>query len=177
MRPPEKRFPIEFLTGYRNWRENEKLVSLLLLVAIMISLVGCAAAKREEAILETLENFEESCRRLDIDGILNCLNPTYARPISTAKALLGALTDINADELLQSAFELLFNQKGADPEEFLSAVTLENAKVSSEKTSAKIEADLTAKIAGQKISYGVEIGMKYDEDEDLWFISGIDFVK
>lgn len=155
----------------------KKLVSLLLVVAIMVSLVGCGAGERREAILDTLDHFEKSCQRLDIDGILDCLNPSYARPISTAKALLGAFTDVNTDELLQTAFELLFDQKDVDPEAFLSAVTFENPEVSSKKTTGLVKADLTVNIAGEKLSYNVEVEMKYDEEEDLWFISGIDFVK
>lgn len=155
----------------------KKLLSILMLVVIMVSVVGCSTSKNEKEVLKTLDNFEEACQNLNVDGILNCLNPTYSYPIYAAREFFGDLMDDNTDKLLRKASEWLFNQDETDPNEFLSAISFENPEVSIEGTSAMVKADLSARITDREMSYKVEIEMKYDEEEDLWFISGIDFVK
>lgn len=152
----------------------KKFVAMLLVVAIAVSLVGCGSAKREKEILKTLDRFEAACHSLDVNAILDCLDPDYARPISGVLSVVSLFTDTS--EWLPKAFNLLFGQD-EDPEQFMSAVTFENPEVSSKKSNAVVEADLTANVAGRVLSYKVEVKMIYEKDKDEWYISGIHFVK
>lgn len=138
----------------------KRMVSLALLLAmLMMCLSGCSLldelldgqAEPETTdtatmkVEDTVARCVAACNRVDVDGILDCISPTIAKPARTMLKLAGSLSKQSDEEMLKSVLDLL----GAEETEncvqvcqTLSA-TVERVEVDGDEATAKISFSFT----------------------------------
>lgn len=150
----------------------KKFIVLCLTVTFVLLLTACG--NREDRIKTRLYDFEDACQGLDVKGMLSCIDPSIARPVSNAMSLVGIFSDVNSDELIDKVFTLLFDDD-VNPREYLSGIEFENMEIDSDRKSATVECLISAIISGERIEKKANVKMIKVDDE--WYISGIRFVR
>ncbi len=145
----------------------KRVMALALACVMVLSLAGCGGAKSK--IKGTISDFEKACQELDLEAMLDCVDPTVAEPAKAGLSLLGALAGDEA-EMLGEVASAIFGSV-ADPDEFLSKIRIKAGDISVDGDSATVEATLSAEVGGEKIEQPATIRMKQDDDE--WYIAGV----
>lgn len=81
-----------------------KLIAVIAVVVIGISGIGFAHAVNTPE--KTLENFEKSFNKGDLDGVLDCVDPEAKTLYKGISGLASSVVGTNVDELLSSMFGL-----------------------------------------------------------------------
>lgn len=149
----------------------KKIVIVLLVCTILLSLCGC---KRTEGITNTLQNFGQACRDLDLNAMLNCVDPTIAKPIQFGLALYGVVADSDVQDTLDDLVGLVFGEDYRSSE-FLSTLQFSDFHLSGHGSSAKVNCKVSFELSGQ--SFTREATITLVEKDDTWYISKISFAK
>ena len=75
------------------------IVIVMLIAALVLSLCGCSNDKGE--IENLMTEFEYSCNELDIDAMLDCIDPAISDKIKLATGIASMFTNKDSDELTE----------------------------------------------------------------------------
>lgn len=145
-----------------------------LVLALSLCLTLCACGDKSE-IKDTIEDFEEACQTLDLNDILDCLDPTVAEVVGGGAGLIGKLTGQSSEELLDSIVPALF---GADfSSAFLQSIDIKVKDVAVNGANATAMCTVTYLYEGQEQSKDAtfELVKEGVDDDADWYITGIDF--
>ena len=150
----------------------KKSIILLLVCTMVLSLCSCIGSKKE--IQNVIDEFEYSCQNLDIDAMLNCIDPSVAQPIRALILAARLLTGTDAEDAMEDAMDMAINTvfgEDYESEEFLKGLSIEDEKISVKRKTATVECKIVFEIAGESFSQNTTIKMK--NKDDTWYISGI----
>jgi len=151
-----------------------RFVALLLAACLCLScLTGCES--KSSKIKDTLSEFEYACQNLDVDAILDCIDPDIADPIRFAVALYSGATGQDYEDFLDSVFDdLVAGVFGIDfdPYDFLSTISFTDIKVKTKKDYATVTCELNFEIAGEQFKRDATIYMI--ENDENWYVASID---
>ncbi len=152
-------------------KQRVKRVVALSLAAVMMLMLFTGCARSE--IKETISKFEAACQALDFKGMLECMNPTIAKPVLSALELFGVTDTSGLLDTLTSTLNI-FSTAGDSTEEFIQSIKIKPSGY--DFNDAKDECKVSA-----KLSYGdeneKEITVKMVMKNEAWYISSIDFSK
>ena len=155
-------------------KRMNRFAALVLAAVLLVScLSGCSGNTNK--IRNTLEEFEYACRNLDIDAILGCIDPDVADPIRMVLALYSQATNQDYEDITDTALEdVVYGIFGTDfdPDDFLSTLSVTDAKLTVEDDLALVECVINFEIAGEKFARDSAIYLV--EIRDKWYISYID---
>lgn len=147
----------------------KRAAAVVVLAAMMLTLLtGCGA---KSGVKATISNFEDACHALDVRAMLECVNPTVAKPILTAMNLFGIGDTSGTLEELVGVLGI-FEGAGDKTEEFVQSIQIKanEFEFNSDKSKCSVSAEL---------SYGEdkteEITINFVLKDEVWYISGIDF--
>ena len=145
-----------------------KLFSLGLAVILMMGcLTGCDGTSTE--IKNLLTEFEYACNTLDIDAMLNCIDPSISDKVKFGLSLYGLVMKADDDETLDQIARLLSGNSTLDGQEFFSSIKIELNNVSSEGEITKAETTIQYKLLGQ--NYKRDAVFSCVKSADKWYIS------
>lgn len=156
----------------KNWKRITALT--LVLVLLVSSMTGCSAQKTE--VLDKLDEFTYACRNLDVDALLNCIDPDIAEPIKMGLVLFSTATGQDYEDVIDGILiDLVGSIFGSDydPDAFLSTLTISNPKVTVRGKQAKIRCVIGFEIAGKKLSREATIVMA--KEQKKWYVANVDF--
>ena len=151
---------------------------MILAVAVSIlvlSLTGCGSARSK--IEDTVNEFEYACQNMDIDAILDTIDPYVSDSIRLVVAIYSGATGQDYEDFMDGVFDdLMYTLFGSnfDPYEFLSTISISEVKVKTQKREAIVTCELCFEIAGERFDRDATIYM-VEEDEN-WYISYIDMI-
>lgn len=155
-------------------KRMNRFAALILAAVLLVScLSGCSGNATK--IRNTLEEFEYACRNLDTDAILGCIDPDVADPIRMVLALYSQATNQDYEDITDTALEdVVYGVFGTDfdPDDFLSTLSVTDAKLKVEDDLAVVECVVNFEIAGEKFARDSAIYLV--EIRDKWYISYID---
>lgn len=155
-------------------KEIKRFVAVLLAAAMMLTaLTGCGGDTDE--IKDTLAEFEYACQSLDLDAMLDCIDPDVAEPIQFALSVYSITTDQDVEDLLDLFVDSVFgsNASALDAEELLSYISITNQKVKVKKNTATVSCSLSVELDGK--TYDMDLTINMTKADDRWYIAGIEF--
>lgn len=149
------------------------LVTIILIVIMTMGITGCAS--KASKIKDTLSEFEYAARNLDVNAMLKCIDPDISDPIRFGLAVFSTITDADYEDLVDGLFDNLgVSEFGSsfNAEEFLSTISVSDAKLKIKKHTAVVTCKINFELAGQKFSRDASIEMI--EKNDKWYIHSFD---
>lgn len=152
----------------------KRLIAVLLLSAMMMTaLTGCGGNARK--IKDTLSEFEYACHNLDMDAMLDCIDPDVAEPIQFALSVYSIATDQDVEDLTDLFVDSVFgsNASELDAEELLSYISITDQKVKVKKSTAAVSCSLSVELDGK--TYDMDLTINMTKTDGRWYIAGIEF--
>lgn len=108
---------------------KKQFISILLVICMLVT-GGCGAATITGAsdIVTVVSNFEYSCRNLDLDGMLQCINPDVADPVKFILDIFMWFTKSDETEVVGDIMESVFDNK-YDIQDLFDDITFEKPNV------------------------------------------------
>lgn len=160
--------------------KNHKWLWIICMI-FALSLNGCGGSfGGKSECMELLQDFEKACNELDIQGILNCIDPKVSDPIKTVVAIGGIVTD-NVDqyvkEIMSGIEKELTDTVGSNGNEgdVLASIELEPEKYSLKKKEGVVRCAATFEVNGMDITKTLNISVVKKNEE--WYVSGISIVE
>lgn len=143
------------------------IVIVMLIAAMVLSLCGCSNDKSE--IENLMTEFEYSCNELDIDAMLNCIDPAISDKIKLATGIAGMFTDKDSDELIEGLVGMLTGDNSLNADDFFSSIKIETSDIKTKKETGTANAIVEYSVAGEK--FKKEATFDYVYNMDKWYIS------
>lgn len=156
-------------------KKLRELIAVLLIVIMVFCMMGCSSDKSQ--IKDTLSEFENSCRNLDVDGMLDCIDPDVSDPIRLGMAVLSNITGTDYESIIACIFSNISESGLGDdfnPQEFLSTIGVSDAKLKINNNTATVTCELSFEVAGEKFERDAAIDMV--KKDDKWYIAGFDML-
>lgn len=150
-------------------RTNTIIILFLICAVIICSLTGCGERYDVKKLITSLE---KACDSLDVDGILDCLNPRTVDPLRTTLALLG-VSDLNS--VLEELGNLLDLEEfeGLDSADVIRSLKFEpfDFQFNSDKTDCEVYTKVYYTVNGQELE--TDVLLYCSEIRDHWYIMDI----
>lgn len=141
----------------------------LILVAVMtlvMLLTACGNGKSE--IESVTADFEKACNDVDLNAMLDCIDPTIASGLKFATGLAGMFSDKDTDELLDELSKLIFDNIPDKTEEFFSSIDISVDNISVDGETATADAVIKYEMSGEK--YSNNAVFTYTMTDNAWYI-------
>ena len=143
------------------------------LILIMVLTVGmCACGNQNNEIKTLTKNFENSCNKLDMNAMLDCIDPDISGSVKKLTGLIGMLSDKDTDELLDSFAKVLFSELPENSKEFFSSIKIKLDNIQIDEDSASATAEITYEISGEDNKSNANF--EYTRVDEKWYISNLD---
>lgn len=162
--------------GYVNHRRYgvmkifKSLAALILIMAMSVGICACGSQNNEIKVLT--KNFENSCNKLDMNAMLDCIDPDISGSIKKLTGLIGMFTDKDTDELLDGFAKVLFSELPENSKEFFSSIKIKLNTIEIEENSAIASAEITYEISGETNRSNADF--EYICIDKKWYISNLD---
>lgn len=148
----------------------KSLAALFLIIALSISM--CACGNQNNEIKTLTKNFENSCNKLDMNAMLDCIDPEISGSVKKLTGLIGMFSDKDTDELLDSFAKVLFSELPENSKEFFSSIKIKLDNIEIEEDSASASAEITYEISGEDNKSNANF--EYTRVDEKWYISNLD---
>lgn len=140
---------------------------------VMVMCIGVSACSSKNNEVETLtNNFENSCNKLDVNAMLDCIDPGVSDKIKKITGFVGLFSDKDTDELIESFASMIFSGLPENSKEFLSSIKLITKDIAIEEETATATATIEYSISGEK--YSKEATLEYMNIDGKWYIADLD---
>lgn len=147
--------------------KTKRIVIMMLMATMLLSLCGCGNNKAK--IENLMTEFEYSCNELDIDAMLNCIDPAISDKIKLATGIVGMFTDKDSDDLTEELVGMLTGEETLNANDFFSSIRIEAAEIKTKKETGICEAVVEYSLAGEKFKKNAEF--EFINNMDKWYIS------
>ncbi len=151
---------------------TDRFVSLTLLLVVCFLTMAACDGKQKNEIKSVVAEFEYACNTLDVEAILNTINPRVADKIKIALGIYGLFFNQDTSEVLESISEALIGDSELDGNDFFRSIEIEVREISLDEESAVAEAKVQYIIAGEEYKREAEFKCVYYLEE--WYISSFE---
>ncbi len=144
----------------------KKICSLALITILIFTMTGCGNSNKIKTLMK---DFENACNKLDLNAMLECVNPEVAEGIKLAAGLMGMFSDKDSDELLDRLATILLKKAPENTHDFFGSIKIDVGSIEEEGDAAKAEAIVKYNISGEE--YENETVFECILIEDEWYIS------
>ena len=81
-------------------KKFKNFVALILIIVLSVSV--CACGNQNNEIKTLTNNFENACNKLDMNAMLDCIDPDISESVKKLTGLIGMFSDKDTDDLLDS---------------------------------------------------------------------------
>ena len=151
-----------------------KSLKNIIIFALLFALVlGVSACGNQNNEIKTLtNNFENSCNKLDMNAMLDCIDPDISGSVKKLTGLIGMFSDKDTDELLDSFAKVLFSELPENSKEFFSSIKIKLDNIETDEDSASATAEITYEISGEDNKSNANF--EYTRIDEKWYISNLD---
>lgn len=144
--------------------------ALILIIVLTVSI--CACGNQNNEIKTLTKNFENSCNKLDMNAMLDCIDPDISGSVKKLTGLIGMFSDKDTDELLDSFAKVLFSELPENSKEFFSSIKIKLDNIEIDEDSASATAEITYEISGEDNKSNANF--EYTRIDEKWYISDLD---
>lgn len=149
----------------------KNIIVFLLLFMIVLSMSACDNQSNE--IKSLTKNFENSCNKVDMNAMLDCIDPDISESVKKLTGLIGMFSDKDTDELLDNFAKVLFSELPENSKEFFSSIKIKLNSIEIEDDKASASAEITYEISGEENKSNANF--KYICIDKKWYISDLNF--
>ncbi len=147
----------------------KKTIIFVLLFVLMLIMSACGNQKNE---IKTLtHNFENSCNKLDMNAMLDCIEPDISGNIKKLTGLIGMFSDKDTDELLDNFAKVLFSELPENSKEFFSSIKIKLDNIEIEENNASASAEIIYEISGEENKSNANF--EYVCIDEKWYIADL----
>lgn len=146
---------------------------MLILISLVIGLSSCGAKKKED-LTNLITEFEYSCNTLDVDAILDCIDPRVSDNIKLLMGVYGMFSDKDIDEVIDELSESLIGDSSISGNDFFSSVKIDVQDIVVEDNEALVTTYVEYVIAGETFNRVAEFYCVYYMDK--WYVSDFELV-
>lgn len=151
-------------------RKFKNYAALILIIVLSVSV--CACGNQNNEIKTLTKNFENSCNKLDMNAMLDCIDPDISGSVKKLTGLIGMFSDKDTDELLDSFAKVLFSELPENSKEFFSSIKIKLDNIEIEEDNASATAEITYEISGEDNKSNANF--EYTRIDEKWYISNLD---
>lgn len=145
-----------------------KGIAIMVVISTMVlSMCGCNNNKGE--IENLMTEFEYSCNELDINAMLNCIDPAISDKIKLATGIASMFTDKDVDALTEELVGVLSGENFLNANDFFSSISIETTKIDAKRETGICEAVVEYSLAGENFKKNAEF--EFINTMDEWYIS------
>lgn len=144
--------------------------ALILIISLSVSI--CACGNQNNEIKTLTRDFENSCNKLDMNAMLDCIDPDVSGSVKKLTSLIGMFSDKDTDELLDSFAKVLFSELPENSKEFFSSIKIKLDNIEIEEDSASASAEITYEVSGEDNKSNANF--EYIRIDEKWYISNLD---
>lgn len=148
-----------------------RCAAIFLIIALSVSI--CACDNQNNEIKTLTKNFENSCNKVDMNAMLDCIDPDISESVKKLTGLIGMFSDKDTDELLDNFAKVLFSELPENSKEFFSSIKIKLNSVEIEDDKASASAEITYEISGEENKSNANF--KYICIDKKWYISDLNF--
>lgn len=162
-------------------KDMKRTLTLILAAALIVTcLSGCGLFRREaepvpdeqaDSVAQLVDRCRTACNELDIEGILNCLHPTAAKPLRSVMKLASGLSGKDEDKVLEQLCVLL-GADASDPREFCRTLRTELGEVETQGDRATAPLRFIYEVEGEP--YMAEVSVTCTCIDGTWYISRLE---
>lgn len=147
-------------------RRITAVLAIITLLAVLMT--GCGDKSEIKGVIS---DFEKACNKLDLNDMLECIDPAISGPIKMATGIVGLFSNTNSDEMLERLSDILTSGTAGGGKDFFSSIeiTVDDIDISGDK--AEVGATLKYTVAGE--DHETETVFKCVKSEDEWYISSL----
>ena len=151
----------------------KRIVACTLLFVFAVSMSACVGTKNNE-ITVLINKFENSCNKLDLNSMLDCLEPKMSETIKVATGFVGMFAGKDTDELLNSFAKLIMQDGPVDARSFFSSIKINVENVLIDESVATATSTVKYTISGEDYQKNAVFECEYSESDKKWYIADID---
>lgn len=153
-------------------RKSVRNIALfVLLFALVLGMTACGSKTGE--IKNLTADFEKACNELDLNAMLDCINPAVADGVKLATGFVGMFTDKDTDEVLDGVASLLLDEAPDDAKAFFSSIKITTKEIEVDGENATATATIEYTVSGE--DYDEEAVFQYLYTDEQWYISDLSF--
>ena len=150
-----------------------RIFSVILVLALLFSLTSCGEKGK---IKGTINNFQKACNELNVEGVVNCLEPTVASILKAGAGLLGGLLGDSDEEVFNKLSSLLGEHSGMIGIESFKTLKIKTNEITVGEDGSSANARVTLDFIGiSGEAKTLDATLKFTNASDQWLISGVDF--
>lgn len=152
----------------------KSLLLVLVIACTSVMLCGCGDKSNVKGVIR---DFETACNSLDIDAMLDCLNPDIADAVNATLGFVGIFTDKDTETMLDSISKTLLGatEEGEGGSEFFSTLKIDVEEVIAGRNSATVDAEVSYDLNGETVEKAAEFICNYSDKDEKWYISDFSF--
>ena len=148
-----------------------RIFSVVLVLTMLLSLASCGEKAK---IRSTISAFQTACNELNVEAVVDCLEPTIANLLNAGAGLLGGLLGSSEEEVFSSLSSLLGNHSDAIGIESFKTLQIKVNDIAEDGATANAKVTLSyIGITGEEKTADATINLKNSSDQ--WLISGVTF--
>ncbi|GEM_PF-7083769 len=146
----------------------KRVVLVCWCATLLVMLSACSPETGK--IKKTLADFQAASEALDIEGMLECVDPDVAQPIRKTVTAYTALTGTDPRELLPTVVQMVFGEE-SDGEKLMDHISIKKPKLHISGDTAQVECELH--ITTEDSSYSRDTVIRMKKIDDKWYIAGL----
>ena len=150
-------------------KKFKNYIAVVLLFAVVLSMSACGSKKNE--IKNLMTEFERSCNKLDLNAMLDCINPEIADKVRLTTGIIGMFADKDTDEVLDGLAAILLDEAPSDAKDFFSSIKITTDDVKFDGDTATAAAAVEYTVAGEK--YDENAVFEYIYTDEKWYIANL----
>lgn len=144
------------------------IVAVLILAVMLLSFTGC---KTNFEIKGLINNFENACNKMDINGILDCITPKVSEKVKMAVGIAEIFTDKSTEELLDSLSEAILGSRWEGGIDFFKSLEIKVGDIMANGTAASVKTTVRYGTADEKKAKEATFNCVYYAEK--WYIESI----
>ena len=145
----------------------KRCLAFIALSVLCLSICACSNQNNE---IKTLTNrFEKSCNKIDLNAMLDCIDPDISNSIKTVTGIIGLFSKNDTDEILDKFAGLLFRELPKNSKEFFSSIKIKLGDIEKDENKAFASAKIEYNISGE--AKETNASFEYICVGDKWYIS------
>ena len=143
------------------------------MACVLMTMALCSCGSKKGEIENLMTEFEYSCNELDIDAMLDCIDPAISDKIKLATGIASMFTDKDSDEMIESLVGMLTGDTTLNAKDFFSSIKISTEDIKTKKEAGTANALVEYNIAGS--NFKKEAVFEYVYKTGKWYIAKFSF--
>lgn len=124
------------------------LAAAIISAVLLLSMAGCGRSENA-AVKGVIHDFQKACNRLDLNAMLDCIDPDEAQQLRMAAGIVGMIAGTDSDKLFDGLSNLLFSGFPGGADLFSSIkIDIQDIKIDGDRAAASVE--IACEVGGTK---------------------------